>query len=238
MKLLITICARGGSKGIPGKNIKPLNDKPLIAYTIETAQKFALKHNTDISISTDSSIIREVAAEFGLFTEYIRPDELATDSIGKIDVIASLVSYQEGILDKKYDYILDLDITSPLRTQKDLDEAFAMLIANREAINIFSVNPAARNPYFNMVEQGPDGYVKLVRGNGLIKSRQAAPKVYDMNASFYFFRRSFFQNGYETSITDKSLVYVMDHLCFDLDEPHDFVIMDLMIRNNLFDFKF
>ena len=71
-----------------------------------------------------------------------------------------------------------------------------------------------------------------------IKSRQAAPKVYDMNASFYFFRRRFFSQGYETSVTDKSLAYVMNHLCFDLDEPHDFIIMDLMMRENLFDFKF
>jgi len=237
-KILISICARGGSKGIPGKNIKSLNDKPLISYTIKAAREFALKHDADLGLSTDSEIIKNVAAGYGLHTNYIRPAELAIDAAGKVDVIRSLVDYQEELLNKVYDFILDLDITSPLRTQEDLEKAFSELVSNSEAINIFSVNPATRNPYFNMVEEGSNGYVKLVKDSGKIKSRQASPKVYDMNASFYFFRRRFFSEGYETSITEKSLVYVMNHLCFDLDEPHDFIIMDLMMRHNLFDFKF
>lgn len=238
MNLLITICARGGSKGIPGKNIKLINDRPLIAYTIEAAQVFAKKHNADIGFSTDSVEIREVASEYGLNTKYMRPAELATDTAGKVDVIKSLIDYQEETSNKEYDFILDLDITSPLRTQEDLEKAYEELTANSEALNIFSVNPAARNPYFNMVEQDADGYVKLVKDGVKIKSRQAAPKVYDMNASFYFFRKHFFSEGYETSVTDKSLAYVMNHLCFDLDEPNDFVIMDLMMRHNLLNFKF
>jgi CMP-N,N'-diacetyllegionaminic acid synthase len=238
MNLLITICARSGSKGIPGKNIKIIGDKPLVAYTIQSAQKFAKKFNADIGFSTDSIAILEKVSQFNLYTDYLRPFELATDTAGKIDVIKNLIEYQELHLNKKYDYILDLDITSPLRTQEDLEEAFNMLKANSEALNIFSVNPAARNPYFNMVEQHASGYVGLVKGGLEIKSRQKAPKVYDMNASFYFFRREFFSQGYESSITDKSLLYIMNHLCFDLDEHHDFVIMDLMMRNNLFDFTF
>ena len=238
MNLLITICARGGSKGIPGKNVKDINDNPLIAYTIQSAQVFAKKYNADIALSTDSITIREVAAQFGLRTKYLRPSKLATDTAGKIDVISDLICYEEDIKDKEYDFILDLDITSPLRTQEDLENAYCELVSNSEALNIFSVNPAARNPYFNMVEEGANGYVRLVKDSGKIKSRQAAPKVYDMNASFYFFRRSFFSEGHETSITDKSMAYVMNHLCFDLDEPHDFIIMDLMMRHNLFDFKF
>ena len=238
MNLLITICARGGSKGIPGKNIKLINDKPLIGYTIQAAQEFAKKHNADISLSTDSNRIREIASEYGLYTDYLRPSELAGDHVGKIDVIRSLVRYQEVLLNKEYDFILDLDITSPLRTQEDLNKALNKLVSNEEAINIFSVSPASRNPYFNMVEEGSGGYVKLIKDGGQIKSRQAAPKVYDMNASFYFFRRKFFSELYETSVTDKSLAYVMNHLCFDLDEPNDFILMDLMMRHNLFEFKF
>lgn len=238
MNLLITICARGGSKGIPGKNIKLINGDPLIAYTIHSAQDFAKKHNADIALSTDSNSIRKVAKQYGLLSEYIRPSELATDSAGKVEVIKDLIDYQERLLNKRYDIILDLDVTSPLRSQEDLENALAQLTLNREAYNIFSVSPSARNPYFNMVEEDSDGYVMLVKENGKIKSRQTAPKVYDMNASFYFFRRIFFSKGYETSITDKSMAYVMDHLCFDLDEPNDFIIMDLMMRHSLFDFKF
>jgi len=238
MNILITICARGGSKGIPGKNIKAINNKPLISYTINSAQKFAEKHYADIGLSTDSPQIQKVASEYGLRTEYIRPSNLATDTAGKIDVIKDLVVHHERISKKVYDIILDLDITSPLRTQEDLGKAYNELMANSEALNIFSVNPASRNPYFNMVEKDSTGYVKLVKGIGKIKSRQAAPEIYDMNASFYFFRRHFFSEGNETSVTDKSLAYVMDHVCFDLDEHHDFVIMDLMMRHNLFDFEF
>lgn len=236
--ILITICARGGSKGIPGKNIKVLNGKPLISYTIKAAQEFASRHSADIGLSTDSEIIKKVAAEYGLYSDYIRPVELATDSIGKIDVIRSLIDYQERLLNKQYDFILDLDVTSPLRTQEDLEKAYNELISNSEGMNIFSVSPAARNPYFNIVEEASDGYVKVVKDIGKIKSRQLAPKVFDMNASFYFFRRRFFSLGFETSITSRSLAYVMDHICFDLDEPHDFIIMDLMMVNNLFDFRF
>lgn len=238
MKILITICARGGSKGIPGKNIKPINDTPLIAYTIGSAQDFAKKYYADIALSTDNDEIRYVASEFGLITDYTRPKELATDTAGKIGVIRDLVVYQEELMNKEYDIVLDLDITSPLRTQEDLECALKQLVANNKAHNIFSVSPAARNPYFNMVKEDSSGFVRLVKEDGKIMSRQTAPRVYEMNASFYFFKRSFFSQGYETSVTDKSLIYVMDHLCFDLDEPHDFVIMDLMMRNNLFDFKF
>lgn len=237
MNLLISICARGGSKGIPGKNVKHLNDIPLIAYTIRTAQVFAEKHNADIGLSTDSNEILEVASKYGVNTKYKRPAELATDSAGKIDVISDLIRFQEGAMNKIYDFILDLDITSPLRTQEDLQNALDELIVNREAQNIFSVNPAARNPYFNMVEESKGGYVQLVKDCANIKSRQAAPKVYDMNASFYFYRRRFFTQAYETVITDKSMAFVMNHICFDLDEPQDFLIMEYLLKRNKLDFE-
>lgn len=238
MKVLITICARGGSKGIPGKNIKPLSGKPLIAYTIQSAQKFAKEINGVVALSTDSLEIKKTAEDYGLFTDYLRPNKLATDNAGKIDVIEELLLFEESKINGNFDFILDLDITSPLRTQNDLHKAFNCLLNNHEALNIFSVNKASRNPYFNMVEASDTGYVRLVKDNGIIKSRQEAPEVYDMNASFYFFRRSFFGVNNESSITSKSLVFVMDHVCFDLDEPHDFIIMDIMMRENLFTFSF
>ena len=129
MKYLITICARGGSKGIPGKNIKPLNGKPLIAYSIEIANQFKLKYETvDIALSTDSDEIKDVALKFGLKTKYIRPDYLANDKAGKIDAIKDVVEYYEKIGSKKYDIILDLDVTSPLRNLKDLEEAHDILV--------------------------------------------------------------------------------------------------------------
>jgi len=236
MNILITICARGGSKGIPGKNIRSLSGKPLINYSIECAKKFAqLYSNTNIALSTDSSEIKDVAEKAGLTTAYQRPSSLATDSSGKIETIKDLLYFEEKQNNTSYDYIIDLDITSPLRTIDDLRQAFDKLLATPDAYNLFSVSPASRNPYFNMVEESSDGFVALVK-QGNFHTRQAAPAVFDMNASFYIYRRSFFSSNINTAITSKSIVYVIPHICFDLDEPIDFSILELLINNNLLSF--
>lgn len=240
--ILITICARGGSKGIPGKNVKMINGKPLIGYTIDCAKKFkeavSGSYTVDIELSTDSEQIRKVAAECGLKSEYIRPDYLASDTAGKVDAIYDVFSYSEKKNSKRYDYILDLDCTSPLRTQKDLREALSVLEADPEALIIYSVSEPARNPYFNMVEQQPNGYYDVVKKlDSQYMSRQTAPKVYDLNASFYFYTRKLFELGYRTTDTDRSLIYLMDHLCFDLDNPVDFEFMSYLLVNNKLDFE-
>lgn len=231
--ILITICARGGSQGVPGKNIKLLNGKPLIAYTIEQAKKFANEFSCDIGLSTDSQEIKDVCAQFGIHTSYLRPIELATSEAGKIGVIKALKENEEQKREMTYDFVIDLDVTAPLRTIDDLKEAFNILKNNQEALNIFSVSPANRNPYFNMVELQENGYVKLVKENGKTLSRQKAPIVYDMNASFYIFKSRFFTDKNISSITDKSLAFVMDHICFDIDHPVDFEIMNFLVSNNL-----
>lgn len=231
MNLLITLCARGGSKGIPGKNIRPLNGKPLIGYSIETAQRFGKSFNADIALSTDDDQIREAASAFGIKSIYQRPVHLATDTAGKIETIENLLLYEEKTRNKKYDYILDLDVTSPLRTVEDLQQAFHTISNDPQAFNLFSVNHAARNPYFNMVEQQPSGYYGLIKTGNFV-TRQSAPPVYDLNASFYFYRRNFFEQGLKKTITERSLIYVMPHLCFDLDHPVDFEFMSFLIENN------
>lgn len=239
MNVLITICARGGSKGIPGKNIKPLNGKPLIFYTIQVAKEFQKKYNNvAIELSTDSIDIVEVADACGLKSDYRRPDYLAGDVVGKIDAIKDVLSWKEKTDQCHYDYILDMDVTSPLRNLQDLTEAFEIILKNDEAINLFSVSPAGRSPYFNMVEQKVNGYFSQVKQpEGIVLTRQSAPIVYDMNASFYFYKRAFFDMGYKGAITDKSLVYVVPHTCFDLDHPIDFEIITYLMANNKLDFE-
>lgn len=236
METLVTICARGGSKGIPGKNIKELNGKPLIYYTLKTAVTFALmRGNVDIYLSTDSEEIRSVVRNLNLGlvnTEYCRPKELATDSSGKLSVIKDVLNYAEEEREAFYDFIMDLDVTSPLRTARDLELAFNMLEKDSEAMNIFSVSPANRNPYFNMVERrNGSAYVKLVK-EGDFLTRQSAPAVYDMNASFYIFRRDFFKIPRSNNITDRTLVYEVPHLCFDLDHPIDFEFMSFLLKKD------
>jgi CMP-N-acetylneuraminic acid synthetase len=237
MQFLITICARGGSKGIPGKNIRKLGGKPLIFYSLDHAKSFLSHYNGDIAISTDSESIVELAEQYGIKTKYRRPYELATDKAGKIGAIDHVLNYYESSFSRKYDYVLDLDITSPLRTVDDLLQAFNILQSNPSAVNLFSVSPARKNPYFNMVEERTDGFVKLIKNTGNILSRQSAPKVYDMNASFYFYRREYFEKEYQIAITDSSLPYLIEHVCFDLDEELDFEIMEYLIQNNKLDFK-
>lgn len=239
MNILITICARGGSKGIPGKNIKILAGVPLIGYSINVAKAFAAKYEgTDIALSTDSEDIIRVACECGLCSDYRRPDYLANDTCGKIDAIIDIVEHQEKSKNKKYDYILDLDVTSPLRTLDDIENAFALIRNNEQAVNLFSVSEAGRSPYFNMVEQKDNGfYAQVVKPEKNLFTRQSAPKCYDLNASFYFYKRSFFELGYKGAITDKSLIYLVPHTCFDLDHPIDFEIISFLLENNRLDFK-
>lgn len=228
MNYLITICARGGSKGIPGKNIKPVGGMPLLAYTAKTAIEFARKYGADIVLSTDSADIRRIGAEAGIPTDYERPDYLANDTCGKPDAIKDALFYAEKCHDKKYDFIIDLDVTSPIRTLEDIRNCVRMLEENNQALTVFSVNPCARNPYFNQVEESDDGFCHVVLG-GRYTTRQSAPKVYDMNASIYVYRREALDCDSPRAVTPRSIVYVMDHICFDLDEPSDYDYLSYLI---------
>lgn len=227
--ILITICARGGSKGIPGKNIKPVNGKPLLWYTASVARTISEKYNADIIVSTDSEEIKKVASECGLTTGYTRPDYLANDTCGKPDAIKDALLYAENNHRKKYDFIVDLDVTSPIRTVEDIKGCISSIENCEDALTIFSVNPCARNPYFNMVQEKENGFFGVVLG-GRYKTRQSAPKVYDMNASIYVYRREALDCENPKAITERSLIYVMDHICFDLDEPSDYDYLSYLLE--------
>jgi len=216
-----------------------LNEKPLIGYSIDVAKKFQqYVAETDIALSTNSEEIKHVAESYGLHTAYTRSEALAGDTIGKIDVIADVLKYYQQSFKKQYEYVLDLDVTSPLRNLNDLISAFDILKNNLEAVNLFSVSPSSRSPYFNMVEQKPNGFFAQVKTpEAGIYTRQSAPVVYDMNASFYFYRKSFFEQGYKGAITDKSQIYIVPHICFDLDHPTDFEYLTYMMANNKLDFE-
>lgn len=240
MKGLVTICARGGSKGIPGKNIKLINGKPLINYSLAVAEQLSKKYELDIFLSTDSQEIKYVVESSGFSlvnTEYIRPEFLANDTVGKLDAIVDVKQYAERTKQISYDYVIDLDVTSPLRTISDLEHALDLLFSNEQALNLFSVSPANRNPYFNMVEENKEGYYSLCK-KGEFLSRQSAPRVFDLNASFYVFKKKFFEENYKTVITERSLVYEVPHLCFDLDHQIDFDFMSFLLEKKKLDFDF
>lgn len=241
-KILITLCARGGSKGIPRKNIRLLAGKPLIQYSYDHAKEFGHwlyeKYGTEVQIalSTDSEEIKEVCANFGLKTDYKRPDFLANDTAGKLDAIKDIVLYEESKNNMEFDCIIDLDISAPLRTQKDLQEAYAQFLVNPDSENLFSVNQAHKNPYFNMVEKREDGFFDLSKKRNHVLSRQSAPQVLEMNASFYFYKRSFFEKD-KLYLFDKADVFLMHHISFDLDELVDFEFLDFLVTQDRLSIK-
>lgn len=229
--ILITICARGGSKGIPGKNIKPINGRPLINYTIDVANEFVRKYKKcDLVLSTDSEKIKEVVSNLAIDAEYTRPQRLADDNAGKPEAIKDVMLWSERKYNKTYDYVIDLDITSPLRTVEDIENCLKLVTDYPDTLTSFSVSPCHRNPYFNMVEIMEDGFCKVVLG-GKYKTRQSAPRVYDMNASIYVYRREALDTENPVAVTPKSRCYELNHICFDLDEPYDFEYLDFLISN-------
>ncbi len=240
---LITICARGGSKGIPKKNIKDLANKPLIAYTIEHANQFRTwlesthGYKVFIELSTDDEEIKRVANEYELRTDYTRPDYLANDKAGKLDAIKDILLFKEEANKLKFDYILDLDVSAPMRNLNDLIEGYDIFIKDSDASTLFSVSPANKNPYFNMVEQNKHGYWELSKKvEGFVLSRQTAPQVKEMNASFYFYRRTFYDNE-RLYLFNKALVYTMIHESFDLDHIIDFEFLNYLISQNKLSFN-
>ncbi|MBG9387863.1 cytidylyltransferase domain-containing protein [Caenimonas aquaedulcis] len=182
-RTIATICARGGSKGLPGKNIREFAGRPLIAHTI--AQALACEALAGVYVSTDDERIAQAARAAGATVPYLRPAELATDQAGKLPVIEHMVAHleQQGIA---IDRIVDLQPTSPLRESSDIAAA---LKEGPGAQLVVSVTEAHDNPYFNLVEQGADGLVRLSKGNGAAR-RQDLPAVYALNGSIYVWQRA------------------------------------------------
>ncbi|GBF75151.1 hypothetical protein PA598K_03536 [Paenibacillus sp. 598K] len=187
MRRLCTICARGGSKGIPHKNIRLLCGRPLIAYTIRQALASGLF--AEVAVSSDSEAVLEVAASYGAQTLIRRPQALATDAAPKLAAIRHAVEAVEARRDIRYDIVVDLDATAPLRLTSDIREA-VQLLERSGAANVITGTPSRRSPYFNMVERASEGGMRLAKPPAQpIYRRQDAPITYDMNASIYVWRR-------------------------------------------------
>ena len=232
MKILGTICARGGSKGIKNKNIRLLLGKPLIAYTIEYFKKWGKADR--IVCSTDSEKIADVARKYGAEVPCMRPQELATDNAFKIHVLQHIVKFCEKQENTNYDLIVDLDPTAPLRKRKNLNEAFKKFVAS-DANNLYSVCMARKNPYFNMVELDKNGYAHLCKDSSVIRRQDATP-VYELNASIYSYNRDFLLRT-NTLHSDKTIIYEMpDGASIDIDNEIDFLFVEFLLKNEVFKF--
>ena len=182
-RTIATICARGGSKGLPGKNTRMFAGRPLIAHTI--AHALGCADIDGVYVSTDDERIAAVARSAGATVPYLRPPELATDEAGKLPVIEHLAAHLEA-QGERIARIVDLQPTSPLRESADIAAA---LRARPDAQLVVSVGESAENPYFNLVEQGADGWVRLSKGDGAAR-RQDLPPVYALNGSIYVWQRA------------------------------------------------
>lgn len=185
MKTIATICARGGSKGLPGKNLRPLAGIPLIAHTIV----FASAHPAidAVHVSTDDEEIARVARAAGAEVRGLRPAELARDDTPKLPVIEHLLNCLEAE-GERFDRVVDLQPTSPLRLPEDLDGCLARFASDDRPDLVLSVFDSGFNPWFNLVEERPDGSVTIAKGSGAT-ARQAAPRVWALNGSIYVWRR-------------------------------------------------
>lgn len=231
--ILCAICARGGSKRIKGKNIRPLLGKPLIAYTIEQALRWGKAMH--VIVSTDSEEIAGIAKRYGAETPFIRPVELAGDNVGKLDVLRHALSEAEAHYDARFDILLDLDATAPIRSVKDIDN-IVKLFKGKKTDCVFSVVKARRNPYFNMVEKHRDGTVKVCKkAHSTVLTSQSAPSVYEMNASMYVYSRDFLLDpANKTPYSKTSYAYEMDEIAgVDIDSEIDFKFIEFLVKEGV-----
>jgi len=179
MRFLIVITARGGSKGIPKKNIRELCGKPLICYTLDVAMK--LCPVDDICVSTDDEEIVSVVENYGVKVPFRRPAELSTDDAGQYDVVRHAYNYYLS-LGRKYDCIVLLQPTTPLRNVSDTKKQIDSFMPDSDMV--VSVCKASANPYFVLFEEDDKGFlVKSREGN--FKRRQDCPPVWQYNGSCY-----------------------------------------------------
>lgn len=224
--ILVIIPARAGSKGIPKKNIKLLNGKPLISYTIESAKKIVPL--ADICVSTDGSEIKQIAENYGIKVPFLRPEHLACDTSGTYEVLIHALDYyeQQG---KTYEIVLLLQPTSPFRQINHIKEAIESYSSDLDMV--VSVKETKVNPYYNLFEEDKGYLVKSKKGK--FSRRQDIPKVYEYNGAIYVINVKTLK---ENKMADFSKVkkYVMDDISsIDLDDKLDWKFCELIIKEGL-----
>ena len=225
-KILCVIPARGGSKGIPYKNIKELNGKPLICYSIDVARE--IFKDEDICVTTDDQQIIDVVEKYGLHIPFVRPSYLATDQATTQDVLKHALDFYEkkGLL---YDAILLLQPTSPFRLKRHLEEAINMYTDNCDMV--VSVKESSANPYYNLFEEDGFGHLHISKGKGNYTRRQDAPKVWEENGSIYVINS---QSLKTLKISDfpRKIKYPMENIySVDIDGSLDWAIAEELSKS-------
>lgn len=233
MIIVCVISARGGSSGLPNKNIKKFCGKPLIFWSIQQAKKVSKVY--DVYVSTDSAVIKRHALEAGAKVPFLRSKKISQKFTPKFEVWKDAIKKIEKILKKKVDIFVDLDCTNPLRLSEDIENSINLLKKNFKRCDaVISVSKSRKNPYFNMMEK-KKGYFNLSKKlKKWPAARQLAPKVYDQVASIYCLKRNFILK--KKNIYDGKLIgYELDPLkSFDIDSQLDFEIIEFLFKKYKF----
>lgn len=242
MRILFTICGRAGSKGIKNKNIRDFLGKPLAYYTISAIDLYLKQHEEieyDIAVNSDSDRLLELMDKNPMRSVelIVRDPSLAGDTVGKIDVISNCLSEMERRKGNKYDIVIDLDITSPLRRVRDIEELIRVHIEKNPDVTT-SVTTARRNPYFNQVKKVDKGVKKVIDSN--YTARQQAQEIFDMNASLYAYSPGFLNSGKGVLDGYCEVIEMFDTAVLDLDHENDFELMEVIadyLFSKYYDFK-
>jgi N-acylneuraminate cytidylyltransferase len=229
MKYIALICARGGSKGLPGKNIKPLNGIPLIGWSIKIAKQ--IDRISRVIVSTDSEEIAKIALEYGAEVPFMRPKELALDDSPEWLVWRHAIDYLKECENEKIFSLVVLPVTAPLRSIEDVDSCID-LFEEGEIDSVITVSESNRNPYFNMTSNDSKGYSSLViqSDKGIVR-RQDAPQVFDMTTVAYVVDANFvkeFNGIFEGKV--KSVI-IPPKRSIDIDTMLDFEIAEFFLLN-------
>jgi len=230
MNITCVIGARGGSKGLAGKNIRPLLGKPLIGWSIE--QALACPEISRVVVSTDSAEIAATALAFGAEVPFMRPEHLANDSAGKWEVWQHALEACDQYYPEPIDLYVDLDCTSPLRDVNDISKAIAQFKASKLDA-VFSVCEARKNPYFNMLEL-KDQRLQICKAlPAPIVRRQDAPKVFEHVASIYVLSPAYLRSGSGLLSGQTQGYDIGTAKSLDVDSEFDFQLIEYLMRQKL-----
>ena len=229
MNIVALICARGGSKGLPGKNIRPLAGVPLIAWSIRQAQ--AVPRISRVIVSTDSEEIAAVARKAGAEVPFMRPVELAQDNSPERSVWRHALEYLKANEGAYPDVLLVVPATAPLRLPEDLERCLDEF-AQGDVDTVITVAEPHRNPYFNMVKARADGGVELVIPpvDGILTRRQDAPDVYDMTTVAYVTAPDFVMRADTIFAGRVRAVRIPVERAVDIDTLMDFRVAECLLQ--------
>ena len=236
MNILFTLCGRAGSKGVKGKNARDFLTVPLVWYSMAGIalykEQYGQNNCIDVVLNTDSEDLIQLVKPIKDIDVVIlrREESLGGDKVPKVAVILDCLTRSEAFFKKQYDMVVDLDITSPLRTVRDIKNAIDKKKIRSEVDVVYSVTPSRRNPYFNMVKEENGLFCKAIPSN--FTTRQEAPQFYDMNASIYAYSPFALKNKEQATFFNSNCdgVVMADTGVLDIDSEEDYELMQVIAK--------